>query len=355
MRRTRWILALLALTVLLVACSKTAPQNTMNPQGPTAQTEKNLLVLVLWPAAAVFLVVEGGILLISIRYRHRKDRDRMPPQIHGNTRLEIGWTIAPAIVLAVIMVPTVSTIWELARQPADAMQITVEGYQWWWGFRYTDPDMTVSYGDHDAIVTADVMVIPAGRTINLSLTSLGGGAHSTSGVPDHEVIHSFWAPQLFGKQDVIPGETNHIVFSADHPGLYFGQCAEFCGLQHAKMALEVVAQSPADFARWESQMRAPARAPADSLQEAGRLVFVAGSCSNCHAIGGTPAAGHVGPDLTHLSSRRTIAAASLPNTRGNLAGWILDPQRIKPGSAMPANSLDPDQLQSLLAYLEGLK
>ena len=117
----------------------------------------------LWPAAAVFLVVEGGILLIWIRYRHRKDRDRMPPQVHGNTRLEIGWTIAPAIVLAVIMVPTVSTIWELARQPADAMQITVEGYQWWWGFRYTDPDMTVSYGDHDAIVTADVMVDPRGR------------------------------------------------------------------------------------------------------------------------------------------------------------------------------------------------
>src|SRR5207237_10230880 len=187
------------------------PQDTRYPAGPPAPTENNLLVLALWPAAAVFLVVEGGILLISIRFRHRKDRDRMPPQIHGNTRLEIGWTIAPAIVLAVIMVPTVSTIWQLARQPADAMQITVEGYQWWWGFRYTDPDMADNYGDHAAIVTADVMVIPTGRTIDLSVTSLGGCADSPAGVPDHEVSHSFWAPRLFGKQEVIPGQTNHIV------------------------------------------------------------------------------------------------------------------------------------------------
>ena len=368
-RRTRWILALLALTVLLVACSKTAPQNTMNPQGPTAQTEKNLLVLVLWPAAAVFLVVEGGILLISIRYRHRKDRDRMPPQIHGNTRLEIGWTIAPAIVLAVIMVPTVSTIWELARQPADAMQITVEGYQWWWGFRYTDPDMTVSYGDHDAIVTADVMVIPAGRTINLSLTSLGGGAHSTSGVPDHEVIHSFWAPQLFGKQDVIPGETNHIVFSADHPGLYFGQCAEFCGLQHGKMKFRIRALDETEWQRWVANEKQKALTSTDGLAQQGMDLFfgtngVGGQCIQCHGVGGTPATSTAAPNLTHFAATthecfagcdfETFNPDGTPNVEA-LKAWLRDPNAVKLGAKMPDYGLTEQQLDALVAYLFSLK
>ena len=369
-RRTRWwILALLALTLLLVACSKTAPQNTMNPHGPTAQTEKNLLVLVLWPAAAVFLVVEGGILLISIRFRHRKDRDRMPPQIHGNTRLEIGWTIAPAIVLAVIMVPTVSTIWQLARQPADAMQITVEGYQWWWGFRYTDPDMAVNYGDHDAIVTADVLVIPTGRTIDLSLTSLGGGAHSTAGVPDHQVIHSFWAPQLFGKQDVIPGETNHIVFSADDPGIYSGQCAEFCGLQHGKMKFQIRALDEAEWQRWVANEKQPAVTPTDgSPAHEGMDLFlgtggVGGQCIQCHAVGGTDASSTAAPNLTHLAATTHACFAGCdfvtfnpdgsPNIQ-DLKAWLRDPNAVKLGAKMPDYGLTEQQIDALVAYLYSL-
>ncbi len=366
MRRTRWwILALLALTVVLVACSKTAPQNTMNPAGPTAQTEKNLLVLVLWPAAAVFIVVEGGILLISIRFRHRKDRDRMPPQIHGNTRLEIGWTIAPAIVLAVIMVPTVSTIWQLARQPADAMQITVEGYQWWWGFKYTDPDMAVSYGDRDAIVTADVLVIPTGRTIDLSLTSLGGGAHSTSGVPDHEVIHSFWAPRLFGKQDVVPGETNHIVFSADEPGTYSGQCAEFCGLQHGKMKFLIRALDETEWQRWVANEKDPAVKPtSDELaQQQGMDLFfgtngVGGQCIQCHAVGGTNATGTAAPNLTHFAAttHECFAGCDFATVdEAALKAWLRDPNAVKLGAKMPDYGLTEQQIDALVAYLYSLK
>jgi cytochrome c oxidase subunit II len=368
-RTKRWLaFGLFAVTLLLVSCSKDLPQNTMDPAGPTAQTEKNLLVLVLWPAALVFLIVEGGILLISIKYRHRKGRDRMPPQLHGHTRLEIGWTIAPAIVLAVIMVPTVSTIWQLARQPADAMQITVEGYQWWWGFSYTDPDMQVAYGDHGPIMTADVMVIPAGRTVDLSLTSLGGGARSTDGVPDHQVIHSFWAPRLFGKQDVIPGETNHIVFSADVPGTYWGQCAEFCGLQHGKMKFRIVALDATAWQQWVANERQPAVTPTDALAKQGMDLFLGtngegGQCIQCHAIGGTDAAATAAPNLTHFASRTHQCFAGcdfetfLPDgspDRAALAAWLEDPNAVKLGAKMPDYGLTPDQIDALVAYLYSL-
>jgi cytochrome c oxidase subunit 2 len=354
---------LLAVTLLLVSCSKDLPQNTMDPAGPTAQTEKNLLVLVLWPAALVFLVVEGGILLISLRYRHRKGRDRMPPQLHGHTRLEIGWTIAPAIVLAVIMVPTVSTIWQLARQPADAMQVTVEGYQWWWGFSYTDQDMTVSYGDHGPIMTADVLVIPAGRTVDLALTSLGGGARSTSGVPDYMVIHSFWAPRLFGKQDVVPGQTNHIVFSADDPDVYWGQCAEFCGLQHGRMKFRIVALDAPDWQRWVANQKQPAQTPADALARQGMDLFLGtngegGQCIQCHTIGGTAAAGTAGPNLTHFDAdtHQCFAGCDFETLDVDaLKAWLADPNAVKQGAKMPDYGLTPAQINALVAYLYSLR
>jgi cytochrome c oxidase subunit 2 len=362
-RTKRWLaFGLLAVTLLLVSCSKDLPQNTMDPAGPTAQTEKNLLVLVLWPAALVFLIVEGGILLISIKYRHRKGRDRMPPQLHGHTRLEIGWTIAPAIVLAVIMVPTVSTIWQLARQPADAMQITVEGYQWWWGFSYTDPDMQVAYGAHGPIMTADVMVIPAGRTIDLSLSSLGGGARSTSGIPDHQVIHSFWAPRLFGKQDVVPGQTNHIVFSADEPGVYWGQCAEFCGLQHGMMKFRIAALDAAAWQQWVANEKQPAATPTEALAKQGMDLFFGtngegGQCIQCHSIGGTKAAATAAPNLTHFAatSHECFAGCDFATTdEAALKAWLEDPNAVKLGAKMPDYGLTPDQIDALVAYLYSL-
>jgi cytochrome c oxidase subunit 2 len=364
-RTKRWLaFGLLGLTLLLVSCSKDLPQNTMDPAGPTAQTEKNLLVFVLIPAAIVFILVEGGILLIGIKYRHRKGRDRMPTQLHGHTRLEIGWTIAPAVVLAVIMVPTVSTIWSLARQPADAMHVTVEGYQWWWGFSYTDPDMQVSYGSHGPIMTADVMVIPTGRNIDLSLTSLGGGARSTDGEPDHMVIHSFWVPRLFGKQDVVPGQTNHIVFSADEPGDYWGQCAEFCGLQHGKMKLRVIALDAESWQRWVANEKQPgATPPPGSLAQQGMQFFLGtngegGQCIQCHAIGGTEAAAMAAPNLTHFAAPNHACFAGCDFATADqaaLRAWLEDPNSVKLGAKMPDYGLTDDQIDALMAYLYSLK
>ena len=194
---------LLVLTVLMGACRKDIPQNTFDPAGPTAQSEKDVLILPLAIAGAMFLLVEGGIVWLAIKFRHRKGRERMPKQLHGNTRLEIGWTIAPAVLLAIVVVPAVSLIWRLSEVPPNAMEIKVQGFQWWWGYQYLDEDLKVDYGDHGPITTADVLVIPTNVTINLSLESAGGLIGGDN--PDHQVIHSFWAPRLFGKQDVVPG------------------------------------------------------------------------------------------------------------------------------------------------------
>jgi cytochrome c oxidase subunit II len=366
-RTKRWLaLGLLSVTLLLlVSCSKDMPQNTMNPAGPTAQTEKNLLVFVLIPAAVVFVLVEGGILLIGIRFRHRKGRDRMPAQLHGHTRLEIGWTIAPAVVLAVIMVPTVSTIWSLARQPADAMHVTVQGYQWWWGFQYTDPDMRVDYDKDTSIETADVLVIPAGRTVELALTSLGGGARSTNGEPDHMVIHSFWAPRLFGKQDVVPGQTNHIVFSADAPGIYWGQCAEFCGLQHGRMKFRIRALDEADWQAWVAREKQGAAEPSDPLARQGMDLFfgtngVGGQCIQCHSIGfqGSTATAQAAPNLTHFNAATHECFAGCDfetSDQAALKAWLADPNAVKMGAKMPDYGLTPDQIDALVAYLYSLK
>jgi cytochrome c oxidase subunit II len=229
--------------------------------------------------------------------------------------------------------------------------------------------MTVSYGDHDAIVTADVMVIPAGRTINLSLTSLGGGAHSTSGVPDHEVIHSFWAPQLFGKQDVIPGETNHIVFSADHPGLYFGQCAEFCGLQHGKMKFRIRALDETEWQRWVANEKQKALTSTDGLAQQGMDLFfgtngVGGQCIQCHGIGGTEASSTAAPNLTHFAATthecfagcdfETFNPDGTPNVEA-LKAWLRDPNAVKLGAKMPDYGLTEQQIDALVAYLYSLK
>jgi cytochrome c oxidase subunit 2 len=170
-----------------------------------------------------------------------------------------------------------------------------------------------------------------------------------------DVIHSFWPPNLSPKRDLIPGYVNSLWFRADTPGIYRAQCAEYCGHQHAKMAMLVVAEPPDSFAQWLVQQRDTAHTPADSLGLRGQEVFLASSCVMCHAIAGTPAGSRIGPDLTHLASRRTIAAGTLPNNRGNLAGWIVDPQRIKPGAKMPPNQLSPPDLNALLAYLESLR
>jgi len=216
------------------------------------------------------------------------------------------------------------------------IEIELVGHQWWWEATYAaeSPDRRLT--------TANELYVPVGRPVVLRMTS-------------RDVIHSFWVPNVTGKRDLIPGHVSTLWFQADTAGVYRGQCAEFCGHQHAKMGLLLIAVEPERFAAWyESHLR-PAAPPGDSLRRRGQEVFLGGPCVVCHRIGGTPAGGRVGPDLTHVGSRRTLAAASLPNTRGHLAGWILDPQRIKPGVRMPPNQLAPADLHALLAYLEGLR
>jgi cytochrome c oxidase subunit 2 len=217
-----------------------------------------------------------------------------------------------------------------------AVRIRVTSHQWWWDARYGGAEAA------EMFTTANELHIPVGRPVVLTLESA-------------DVIHSFWVPALSGKKDLIPGRTATLRLQADRPGVYRGQCAEFCGTQHAKMALLIVAEPEDDFQRWATRQRQPAREPTDDLQRRGRDVFQQASCAMCHAIHGTRAGGRRAPDLTHLASRRTIAAGTLPNSVGNLAGWIVDPHRIKPGVNMPANALSPDDLHALLAFLRALE
>ncbi|HEY6567125.1 MAG TPA: cytochrome c oxidase subunit II [Actinomycetota bacterium] len=366
-KKLPWVLGLATLTLVLAACSApNATQSTLKPVGEVAKQQKNLFDMVFWIAVGVFIIVEGGILLILFRYRQRKGRERMPKQTHGNTRLEVGWTILPALVLAVVMVPTVSMIWELARAPSkDALNITVKGYQWWWGFEY--PDLVTGFGDQKAVQIADEMVVPTGREIYLSLSAEGGGAQDVNGDPDFQVIHSFWVPQLFGKQDVMPGRTNHILFSIDTPGTYTGQCAEFCGLQHGRMKLRVVALEPDAWTDWVEHQTLSPQTPTEALAEKGEQIFLnplsddRGSCTACHSVGDV--GGIAGPNLSHFADPThgcfagcnwdTFLADGSPNEEA-LAAWLRDPGAVKQGAKMPNYELSEDEIDALVAYLYSL-
>jgi cytochrome c oxidase subunit II len=374
-RSLLWLCGAFALALLLGACGKDLPQNTFDPAGPTAQQEKDVLIWPLIIAGLVFVLVEGGIVVLALKFRHRKGVERMPTQLHGNTRLEIGWTIAPAVLLAVVFIPAISMIWGLARSPSDAMHVTVQGYQWWWGFQYTDPDMQTAYGDPpQPITTADVLVVPVGRTVDLALRSEGGGAHDDNGDADNAVIHSFWAPRLFGKQDVVPGESgndNHIVFSADEAGVYLGQCAEFCGLQHGMMRFRVVVLDEAMWQSWVANHKQPAASSPAGLAAEGMDLFFGtngegGQCIQCHTIGVNdqsvlnPAA----PNLTHFADPTHECFAgcdfNVYNPDGSpnmdaLKAWLRDPSAVKLGAKMPDYGLTEDQIDALAAYLYTLK
>ncbi len=250
----------------------------------------------------------------------------------------IGWATGASVVgLLVLLAGDVFTSRALARLPLqDAVDIELVGHSWWWEARYRNADAAREF------TTANELTIPVGRPVIVTLRA-------------DDVIHSLWVPNLAGKKDLIPGRTATLRLRADRAGTYRGQCAEFCGLEHALMALLVHAVPPADYEAWAANQRRPAREPADPAARRGRDVFLGASCARCHAIAGTPAQGSIGPDLTHLASRQTIAAGMFPNNRGHLAGWIGDPQALKPGVNMPANPLPPDDLQALLAYLENLR
>ena len=307
-----------------------------------AQGQAGLIMGRLWNPmflmAAVTFVLVVGVLLWAVFRRRPADESQAEP----SRERSLGWAVGVAVALTTVVLLVclgldISVGRAITATPGkDAIQIRVTGHQWWWEVHYRDQN------PQRWITTANEIHVPVGRPVVIELRSA-------------DVIHSFWPPELTGKRDLIPGKTNSIWLRADRPGEYRGQCAEFCGLQHAKMALLVVAQPVDSFARWLETQRDTARTPTGSLAQRGQEVFLASSCPMCHAIGGTPAGSRVGPDLTHLASRRTIAAGTLRNTRGNLAGWIIDPQSVKPGAKMPANQLAPADLQALLAYLETLR
>jgi cytochrome c oxidase subunit 2 len=345
------LLAVLALG-LVAGCASDAPQDMLQPEGSYARTLDNLFNPIFWVAVLVFVVVEGLIVYAVVKWRHRDadgdaigDAAEMPAQLHGNTRLEIGWTILPALVLAVVAVFTVPVIFELNAVPAEgeALEVDVTGAQFWWGYEYpSQPDFGITEG----IVTANELHIPAGQRVYLTLRSV-------------DVIHSFWAPKLNGKRDVVPGRVHNWSLEANEPGVYSGQCAEFCGISHANMRLKVVAHDPSGWDAWVEDMQQEPVEPASGLAAEGFTLFQQRGCSGCHVVAGAydevaedaPAA----PDLTHLFSRDCFAGCIYDlNDRNELEAWLRDPQR-KAGSKMVVGQLTEADIDALYAYLETLE
>lgn len=346
-RLTRpWLLAVVSL-VVLAGCASDAPQDYLEPAGPLARTLDNLFVPIVWIAVAVFVVVEGVIVYAVVKWRHREgdDADDMPVQLHGNTRLEIGWTIVPALVLAVVAVFTVPVIFELNAEPAGALEVEVTGAQFWWAYDYpTQPQFGIE--EEDGIVTANELHIPAGQRVYLTLRSA-------------DVIHSFWAPKLNGKRDVVPGRTHHWMLEADEPGVYSGQCAEFCGISHANMRLKVVAHDATSWDAWVENMQQQPVEPVSGLAAEGFTLFQQRGCSGCHVVDGAydevAEDAPPSPNLTHLFSRDCFAGCIYDlNDRNELEAWLRDPQR-KAGSKMVIGELTEADIDALYAYLETLE
>ncbi|HXY90939.1 MAG TPA: cytochrome c oxidase subunit II [Acidimicrobiia bacterium] len=307
-----------AALVVLAGCgtAKNNGQNALQPKGPAAQKINNLFVPIAIIAIVIGILVLGATVWFAIRFRYRAGKNDNPKQVHGNTRLEIGWTIAPALLLAVIAVPSVSAIFELAQNPGpQALQVTVVGKQWWWQFEYPDAK----------VVTADELVIPAGRDVHLSLKACEDQVCN--------VIHSFWVPELAGTRDVVPGQTNELTIKADNPGTYLGQCKEYCGLSHANMRFRVIAKTPAEFQDWiRGQQQGPANPLLQDGKPAGdaqRLIVNTFECTNCHSLEDSSVPSY-GPNLTHLASRDYFASANLPLNRTNLVDWIMNAPGILP-------------------------
>jgi cytochrome c oxidase subunit 2 len=311
--------------------------SVLNPNSPETRLIERLWDAMYLTSIVVFVLVVATLLWAAFRRRPGEPPGPEPAGERGLTVAVASATGLTVLILFGFLVYDIVVGRQLTKNPGkEALQIRVTGHQWWWEVQYRDSL------PQNWVTTANEIHIPVGRPVVFELRST-------------DVIHSFWPPSLSQKRDLIPGNVNSLWFQADTPGVYRGQCAEYCGLQHAKMAFLVVAQRPDSFASWLARQRDTALTPTEEQTRRGQEVFLTSTCVMCHAISGTPAGSRIGPDLTHLASRRTIAAGTLPNTRGNLAGWILDPQRIKPGTKMPANQLDPADLQALLAYLESLK
>ena len=330
---------------LLASTAFARSQSALEPAGPQAAHFFRLFSWFFWIEAAIFLIVLA-LTAWALTRRHRGIEQEPLERVHipsEETEKKLLWTVgggilATVLILLGLLVASVTTgkaISELANQK-NGMVVEVVGNQWWWYVRYLNDDAS------QIVVTANEIHIPVGRPVRIRGTS-------------NDVIHSFWVPELNGKRDLIPSRITDEWIEADHPGRFRGQCAEFCGMQHAHMSLWVVADTPGDFEKWKQRQLQPAVEPSTPELIAGRDVFLKYACVYCHSITGTTAAGQVAPDLTHLGSRFTIAAGTLPNTKGNLAGWIVDPQNIKPGNHMATLNVKAEELQPLVDYLESLQ
>ena len=338
MRRPATWLAAFALFGL-AGCS--GVQSALDPAADQAQAIKGVFDLMMWVCGVIYLLVLGFLAWALWRGRRRLSRPEEPPrpvaEDRGAYRGLISWTAVIVGGLTILITASFLVDRSLVQAGPRPLKVKVTAQQWWWKVEYDDPLNT----DHH-LTTANELHLPLNRPAEIELQAT-------------DVIHSFWIPNLHGKEDLIPGRTNHIVITPRRAGYYRGQCAEFCGLQHANMAIDATVQRPQDFNAWWAASLTPAKPPASPSQQFGQQIFTTRACGMCHAIAGTDASGQVAPDLTHLASRKSLAAGALPYSRANLAAWIRNPQAIKPGSNMPAVPLEPAEMTAMVDYLDSLR
>lgn len=325
-------------TSLVHAQTASPIPNIFRSESTPADAIHRLSVFALIITALIFVTVFTLLVYVILRYRHHDgDGDREPPQVYGSIQMELAWTVIPVLIVLVLFFATARVIQTIqdAAPPADAVQVTAIGHQFWWEFRY--PTL--------GVVTANELHVPVSNQAHPTPTFVKLLSADTD--------HSFWVPQLAGKTELIPNRVNSMWIEPHATGMYVGQCAEYCGTQHAKMLLRVYVDSPKQFNDWVAAQKQPANI-LDSVN-AGRQLFQHLACVNCHTVSGTIADGRYGPDLTHLMSRQTIAAGAALNTPENLKAWIRDPDSIKPGCTMPMMHLDDDDLDAMVAYMASLK
>src|SRR6267143_236962 len=315
-----------------------SPTNIFAPASTPAQSIFGLSIFVLAVTAAIFVVVFTLLAYSVVKFRKRSNDDgREPPQVYGSNQVEVAWTVIPILIVVALFMATARVIAAVQKvsPSANAIEVVAIGHQFWWEFRY--PGLVV--------VTANELHVPVSDPSHPTPTFLKLLSADTD--------HSFWVPRLAGKTDLIPNRVNKMWIDPHETGLYVGQCAQYCGMQHSKMLLRVYVDSPEQFEQWIQKEKKPAQS-SDAVNE-GRRIFETTACINCHTISGTVADGRFGPDLTHLMSRDTIASGAAPNTPENLKTWIQEPDAIKPGSLMPAMKLNDHDLDALTAYLETLR